>query len=160
MGNNTLEEVQFQKLVWLNKFHTIDKIDLLKALKENFGQAVVDVVEKTECKKAQLEWQNISKQCTDHSIQSLIQLLWEPLRIKGFEFTSQEVSGGIQMKCTKCPVFEMAKEISGTEWLYHHTCCADPYIASGFNPQIGLKRTLTLMQGDAYCDHFYFYKES
>ncbi len=150
---------EFEKAVALNKFHTRDKIDLLNALKEKFGENVVDVVEQVECQKALHAWQNIASQYTDHSIEALIQLLWEPLRSKGFEFTLKKNHEGVQMYCTKCPIYDLAKELDALEWMYHHTCLADPYIAEGFNPNIGLKRSMTLMQGDACCDHFYYYKE-
>ncbi len=153
------EEQMQQRLIWLNRFHTKDKIELLSALRERFGEDVIKIVKEVECKKAQSEWQYMAKQYKDNSIEALLQLFWEPLKAKGFEFTSDVKENGIQMRCTKCPAYEMAKELNATDWLYHHTCCADEYIASGFNPQIGFKRTKTLMQGDEYCDHFYFMKE-
>lgn len=149
------------RLVWLNKFHTIDKITLLNALKEKFGEEVVEIVEKAECEKAFKEWSELSKTVGDNSIQSLINLLWEPQRQRGFEFTSEIKANGIQMRCTKCPIYEMAKEIGigAVDWMYHHTCCTDPSIVAGFNPKIKLKRTMTLMQGDVCCDHFYYMDE-
>jgi len=152
------EEQMYQKLLWLNQFHTQDKIDLLNALKDKFGEDVIEIIEKVECEKAQLEWQHIASQTEDNSIEALIRLFWEPLRAKGFEYTSEIQTNGIQMRCTKCPAFELAKEINATEWLYHHTCSVDQFIASGFNPKIGFKRTKTLMQGDDYCDHYYYIK--
>ena len=42
--------------------------------------------------------------------------------------------------------------------MYQHTCSVDECIATTFNPQIGFRRTKTLMQGDEYCDHFYYMK--
>lgn len=150
---------EFDKALALIKFHTRDKIDLLNALKDKFGKEVVQVVEQTECEKAFITWQNIALQCADHSIESLIQLLWEPLRAKGFEFSFEKKPEGVQMQCTKCPIYDLAKELDALDWMYHHTCLTDPYIAEGFNPQIGLKRSKTLMQGDSCCDHFYYYKE-
>lgn len=152
------QEQLFQKMIQLNKFHTQDKVDLFNALRDKFGAEVLEIVERVECEKARAQLANISKQTTDRSILSLIRLLWEPLRMKGFEYTYEIQQDGIQMRCTKCPVFEMAKELKATDWLYHHTCNIDPYIALGFNPKIGLKRTKTLMEGDAYCDHFYYLK--
>jgi hypothetical protein len=62
------------------------------------------------------------------------------------------------MRCTKCPAYEMAKDMNATEWLYHHICSIDEYVVSGFNPKIGFTRTKTLMQGDDYCDHYYYMK--
>ena len=54
---------------------------------------------------------------------------------------------------------EKAEErLKATDWLYHHTCSADEAMVSGFNPKIGFRRTKTLMQGDDYCDHYYYMK--
>lgn len=154
-----MEQQMFQKMVWLNRLHTQDKVDLLNALRERYGEEIIELVEKTECEKAQSEWKNIAQQFEDHSIDALLKLFWEPLKAKGFEYTSEKKEDGIQMWCTKCPVYDLAKELNATDWMYHHTCCADPFIAEGFNPKIGFKRTKTLMQGDEYCDHFYYRKE-
>jgi hypothetical protein len=74
----------FQKLVELNQFHTQDKIDLLNALRKEYGEGVMTIVENVECKKAQLMWQHIADEIQDHSIEAFIQLFWEPLRAKGF----------------------------------------------------------------------------
>jgi predicted ArsR family transcriptional regulator len=151
-------EKMFQKLVMVNQFHTQDKVNLLNAFKEKYGDEAIEIVEKVECENAKSEWEKIASQVEDRSLESFIKLFWEPLREKGFEFTCEIKNDGIQMKCTKCPAYELAKRINATDWLYHHTCSVDQYIAQGFNPKIGFKRTKTLMQGDEYCDHFYFMK--
>ncbi len=157
-NNSSIQDQMFQKIVMLNRYHTKDKVDLLYALKKRYGEEVFQIVEKVECEKAIMEWQHHAKQNADTSIESLICLLWEPLKEKGFEFTSEVKGNGIQMKCTRCPIYEMAKEMKATDLMYYHTCSTDECIASAFNPQIGFKRTKTLMQGDDYCDHYYYMK--
>ncbi|HOJ76687.1 MAG TPA: L-2-amino-thiazoline-4-carboxylic acid hydrolase [Bacillota bacterium] len=156
--NNTPESL-IQRITWLNRYHTQDKVDLFNAFRESFGPKVAEVFEQVEAEKAHREWSNIAIQTGKNSIEDLISLLWEPLRAKGFEFTYEIKPDGVQFKCTKCPIYDLAIEINATEWLYHHTCCSDPHIVEGFNPKIGLRRTKTLMQGADCCDHFYFIKE-
>lgn len=155
---NFIQEQIYQRMVMLNRYHTQDKAELLYALKECFGEEVFRIVEKVECEKAVREWQYHAKQTEDNSIEALIRLLWEPLKEKGFEYTAEKQENGIQMRCTRCPVYEMAKEMDATELMYHHTCSTDECIASAFNPRIGFRRTKTLMQGDDFCDHYYFMK--
>lgn len=147
-----------EKIIWLNRFHTQDKVELFKALKDKFGDEVVAVIESVGAERARREWRMRAQQHGSHTIDDLLDLLWEPLKAKGFEFTTEKRNEGVQMRCTRCPIYDLAKDIGGTDWLFHHTCNADPAIAEGFNPNIGLKRTKTLMQGDDYCDHFYFIK--
>lgn len=156
---SSFEEQMLQKMTGLNRFHTKDKIDLLNSLRERFGDEVIQIVEEVECRKAELEWQLIAKNNHDNSMEAFLRLFWEPLRAKGFEYTCEAAENGVQMRCTKCPAYEMAKELDAADWLYHHTCSIDQSIASGFNPCIGFRRTKTLMQGDDCCDHFYYMKE-
>ena len=43
--------------------------------------------------------------------------------------------------------------------MYLYMCLSDYSIIEGYNPDIGFKRSKTIMQGDDYCDHCYFWKE-
>lgn len=156
--NKGMEDLLRQRMMEVHRFHMRDKIDLLNALENAFGPEVKTIVEKAEGEKAREEWRTIAHQTGKSTIEDLIALLWEPLRQKGFEFSVEEKPDGVQMRCTRCPIFDMAKELGGTDWMYHHTCSVDPYIAEGFNERIKLVRTKTLMQGDPYCDHFYTMK--
>ena len=63
------------------------------------------------------------------------------------------------MNITKCPLADLAKEVNAEDWGYILYCCDDPNIVEGFNPEMDLKRTKTLMQGDDCCDHFYCMKK-
>lgn len=154
-----LQKTMMEKLHWLNTFHTKDKVDLLEALRQRFGDEVITIVEKVEAEKARRQWSKAAEQEENTGINDLIRLLWEPLRAKGFEYTTEKVEGGVQMKCTKCPIADLAGRLGAEKWLFHHTCKTDPFIAAAFNPRIGLKRTKTIMEGDEYCDHFYYLKE-
>lgn len=149
----------FMRMKQVNQMHTQDKTILIEALRKRFGDGVLDVIEQAECEKARQQWQIIASQQQDHSIEALIALLWEPLRSRGCEYSVEKQPDGVQIHCTKCPFFDMAKETGATEWMYRHTCCTDPAITEAFNPAIGFKRTKTLMQGDDCCDHFYYYKD-
>ena len=160
---DTVQKIEFkehlQKIQQLHFYHTQDKVQLLNAIRDEFGDKVFQIIEEVEGEKAFKEWQQIAIKGENREIKDLIELLWEPLRSKGFEFTYEVKENGIQMHCTKCPIYELAKALHAEEWLYYHTCQTDPYIAEGFNSNIKLERKKTLMQGDSYCDHFYYKQE-
>ena len=133
---------------------------MLKIMKDRFGDEVYDVFVKEEGENARSLWKSIGEKANDNSIESLIQHLWEPLREKGdFEYTVEKTESGVQIKCTKCHPYDLAKQHGITEQVYYMGCEMDPFIVEGFNPNIGFKRTKTLMQGDDCCDHFYYYKK-
>ena len=135
--------------------YLIKTIDLLNRMKATFGPDVAKVVDQMVADRTLKQWSEIAQSETSHTIEDLVRLLWEPLRTRGFEYTIEKKEAGVQIYCTKCAFVDMAKEIGGTEWMYHLNCGTDPHIVAGFNPQIGFQRTKTLMQGDDCCDHFY-----
>jgi predicted ArsR family transcriptional regulator len=131
----------------------------LKIMKEHFGEEVYQVLVKAIGEGIRSQWSKKAEEDRDNSIEALIKLLWEPLREHGFEYTQEEAEIGFQMNCTKCPHYELAKRHGITEQMFYMVCEGDHFIAEGFNPNIGFKRTKTLMQGDDCCDHFYYYKD-
>jgi predicted ArsR family transcriptional regulator len=143
----------------LHLMHTQQKIALLNTFKNKYGSEVFQVVEQANGEAIRETYQNKNRGTDERSIEDLINMLWEPLRNQGLEFTMERTGKGVQMKCTKCPVADLYKQAGGTEWGYHLYCAADKHIAEAFNPQIGFRRTKTLMEGNDCCDHFYYLKE-
>ena len=133
---------------------------VLKIMKDHFGDEAYHVLVKTRGEKICTEWKRKAEEGNDNSIEALIKHLWEPLKDYGFEYTMEKTESGFQMRCTKCPEFDFAKRDGITEQMYYMACESDPYIVEGFNPNIGLTRTKTLMEGDDCCDHFYYYKNN
>lgn len=132
--------------------------NILKVMKERFGEEVYDIIVKANSEVVKQEWRKKAEECGDNSIGSLIKILWEPVPPE-FEYTMEKTDAGIQMKCMKCPTAERALRLGVGEQFYHEICKNDWAIVEGFNPNIGFKRTKTLMQGDDCCDHFYYYKD-
>jgi predicted ArsR family transcriptional regulator len=143
----------------LHVLHTQQKIALLNAFKKKYGSEVFQVVDQANGLAIREMYQNKNNGVDERSIEDLINMVWEPLRNQGLEFTMERTANSIQMKCTKCPVADLYKQAGGTEWGYHLYCAADKHIAEAFNPQIGFRRTKTLMEGHDCCDHFYYLKE-
>jgi predicted ArsR family transcriptional regulator len=135
-----------------------DRVDDLNALKEVFGDQVVDIVLAERAKKMRKIWQDIALDHGKNDIEGLKETLWTWVQEAGFEFTFTETDEGTQFHVTKCPLAEMAHELQATDWGYICYCADDPHIVAGFNPAIGFRRTKTLMEGHECCDHFYYMK--
>ena len=133
--------------------------NVIKAMKERFGEEVYDVLVKLNSKGIKEEWKKKAEEHGDNSIESLIMLLWEPLSEHGFDYTVEKTEAGVQIKCTKCPNVDVALRHGVGEQMYYDICKGDWSIVEGFNPNIGFTMTKTLMQGDDCCNHFYYYKD-
>lgn len=151
-----------REAVWRNRVleahlhHTREKIALLSALGQHFGPEVPEVVARTASARAFEEWRAIGEAQADRSAENLVRLLWEPLREKGFVFETTSAPDGLRIHCSRCPIAELAHAIGDRVWLFHLACGIDEAIAEGFNPGLRLRRTRTLMEGHACCDHVYF----
>lgn len=141
------------------EMHTKEVARILGILKDHFGSEVFEVISKEEGKKVVRRWSEKAKEHGSNTIEDLIQLLWEPMREHGLEYTMEKKDNGILMHCTKCPYYDHAQKHGTTETSFAFTCATDPYIVEGFNDKIGFKRTKTLMEGHDCCDHFYYMKE-
>ncbi len=56
---------------------------------------------------------------------------------------------------TRCRYAEMYRELGLEDLGYHLSCNRDATLVEGFNPDLELKRTQTIMQGAPYCDFRY-----
>jgi hypothetical protein len=57
---------------------------------------------------------------------------------------------------TRCPYYEKYKELGLEEFGPGFSCCRDEPFARGFNPQLRLERTKTIMEGADHCDFRYY----
>ena len=56
---------------------------------------------------------------------------------------------------TRCPYYEKYRELGLEEFGVGFSCCRDEPFARGFNPQLELVRTKTIMEGADHCDFRY-----
>ena len=59
---------------------------------------------------------------------------------------------------TRCPYYEKYRELGLEEFGVGFSCCRDEPFARGFNPQLELVRTKTIMEGADHCDFRYYLK--
>jgi predicted ArsR family transcriptional regulator len=158
MPEPTVEEKLQEQKKQLDRAHTGRLVFLLRGLEKELGPQVVEAVDRTAGEAIRAQWAEIAQK-EGNTIEDFIRVLWEPLREQGFEYTSETREDGVQMRCTRCPLSDLAREINAADWLYRLNCGSDPHMVAGFNPKMGFRRTKTLMQGDDCCDHFYYYRE-
>lgn len=144
-----------------SRWQSTDTLDLLNELGKRFGRDIVaSVIDKVVAAHIQPEWEENGRKQPTTGLDDFIRLMWEPLPSAGFAATITRQPDGVQIRCTFCPLAETGLKNDAAFWMYHLVCSGDPYAASGFNPQIGFRRTQTLMEGHPCCDHFYFMKNS
>ncbi|MCL2407015.1 MAG: L-2-amino-thiazoline-4-carboxylic acid hydrolase [Defluviitaleaceae bacterium] len=131
----------------------------LKIMQEYFGDEAYHAYAAAQAKNTSARWRKIAEDGGNNTIEALIKRQWEPLSTKGYEYTMEQTDEGFHFTCTKCPAHDIAKRLGITEQAFHMWCRNDYAVAEGFNPNIGLKITKTLMQGHSFCDHFYYYKD-
>jgi len=72
---------------------------------------------------------------------------------------SHETSTELSLHVTECLYTEVFKELEAEELGYLMVCNPDHAYAQTCHHQIKLRRSKTLMQGDSYCDHTWYWKE-
>ena len=70
-----------------------------------------------------------------------------------------ESSTELSLHVTECLYAEVFKELEAEELGYLMVCNTDHAYAQTCHPQIKLRRSKTLMQGDSYCDHTWYWEE-
>lgn len=140
------------------KEHFLDMVRILVAFKERFGPDVVEVLDKLTAERSFKDGEELAKSLGSNTIEDMIQALWVSAIPLGVEYTSEKAENSIQMKCTRCHIHDMAKELGLEEWAYHMFCAGDPYFIEGFNPNMGFTRTKSLMEGHDCCNHYFFMK--
>jgi len=144
----------------INEHHFVEKVQLMKALQKKYGDSAIEIAMNTLAENVREEWQTIGELHGKNDIEELVHVIWEHFgKSGGFEFQVEHQEEGVQIYCTKCPLADMARMIGEPEWGYRFYCATDPIMVEAFNPNIGLRRTKTLMEGHEHCNHFYYYKK-
>lgn len=158
------ERERLRKLVYQKEQLLLEsRAGMAVAVIEHFGEEAEEVI-KNFIKDGARSWAASAAQADlkvgrKNDIQGLVDFLWEPLLQEGFEFTYGWKDQGCQMRVTRCPVAEIAKALGLEGWGYILYCMGDDFICEGYNPEIRMRRTKTLMEGDEICDHLYYYRE-
>ncbi len=154
MDKTCLAEIELVK-----DAHFRQIVALVRAMEAHFGPDVQQVIGHIPCDMAHEKWAQRADAKGDHSMEGLLETLWEPLKARGFVFTREDRLEGVQYRVTKCPKADLAISLDAADLGYTFFCATDACLAEGWNEQIGFRRTQTLMEGHTVCDHYYWGKE-
>ena len=145
------------------KNHLTEQLEILKNLKERFGEQVIEIassaklaVHKTWMKKLSGGKSGRPSEIFMHSAFSVTSAEENILEYKVLEDTNEKFA----VKITKCKYADFYIENDEPEIGYAMHCALDFGETEAFSPEIILKRTKTLMQGDNYCNHCYEIRKS
>ncbi|MFO7559415.1 MAG: L-2-amino-thiazoline-4-carboxylic acid hydrolase [Desulfobacterales bacterium] len=134
---------------------------MIKAFSEKFGKKKTETVVKKIIKDLAMESGKMLAAFTGgNKLSDLEKGL--PLFAQGgaLEFELVEAdSEKICMNITRCRYAEMYKKNGMPEFGYLLSCGRDYALIEGFNPDIILTRTQTIMEGAAYCDFCFSLKK-
>jgi len=71
----------------------------------------------------------------------------------------EDTPRAVEVKVTECLWAKIFREMGAEDLGYRLICYRDYADCQGFNPQITLIRSKTLMQGDDYCNHRFVWEE-
>ena len=136
-----------------------EKNIMYKALRERFGEEVDKIIAENVGKRTFNTFEKISELLGDDSLETFIQLLFDPLPDMGWKMEGKDEDGKFYRKITYCPKYEMAKKMGAEKLMYLLACCTDHYSSTGFNKNIRFERNTTLMEGGPCCDFCFYMKE-
>lgn len=131
------------------------------ALAEEFDrERVLALLRNTIIRVAQTQGAELARQMGDDSLQAFSETLpaWtkdDALSLEVFEQTGH----AFVFNVTRCRYAELYRSLGIPELGAVLSCNRDFSLIEGFNPNVELTRTQTLMQGAAYCDFRYRVRE-
>ena len=72
---------------------------------------------------------------------------------------AEETSNKLTLHVTECLWAQVFREMKATDLGYVLHCQPDFAYAEACHPRIKMRRTKTLMQGDSYCNHTFYWEE-
>jgi len=132
-------------------------IPVIDALGETFGrEAVLSVVQSTIVKIARQQGADLSSLMGNNSLQHFYETLqfWtrdDALEIKVIEESEDVLSFNV----TRCRYAELYDSLGIRNIGTIFSCARDFALVEGFNPDVTLTRTQTIMEGAPYCDFRY-----
>ena len=131
---------------------------LIKGFAKEFGpEKTYSVAEKIICKDAVSAGKKLSEKYSGNSLNELLKIV-EEVWAKDDTMEIKNLRLGptcLQFDVTRCGYAEMYERLGIKELGSILSCCRDFAFMDGFNPEIQLVRTKTIMEGDDICDFCY-----
>ncbi len=134
---------------------------LIKGYSEKIGKdQAISIAEEIVTNDAIESGKNLAEKFSGNSFRELrriVEEVWSAGGIMKIE-NLEESDTLLRFDVTHCGYAEMYERLGIREFGYLLSCCRDFAFLDGFNPEIELTRTKTVMQGDNVCD-FCFIKK-
>jgi hypothetical protein len=135
---------------------------LLEGFAKEFGlEKTLAVAKEIICKDAVLSGQILAEKYSGNSLNELLRIVEEVWATDGtMEIANLQLSeDSLKFDVTRCGYAEMYERLGVKELGTLLSCCRDFAFMDGFNPEIELLRTKTIMDGDDICDFCYVPKK-
>ena len=132
-------------------------IPVINALGDAFGRdEVLAVVRETIVKIAREQGAALSQQMGGNSLKNFVDSLAYWTKDNALEIDVIEESDEVlSFNVTRCRYAELYESLGIREIGTRFSCTRDFALIEGFNPDISLKRTQTIMEGATHCDFRY-----
>ena len=132
-------------------------IPVINALGDAFGRdEVLAVVRETIVKIAREQGAALSQQMGGNSLKNFVDSLAYWTKDNALEIDVIEESDEVlSFNVTRCRYAELYESLGIHEIGTRFSCTRDFALIEGFNPDISLKRTQTIMEGATHCDFRY-----
>jgi predicted ArsR family transcriptional regulator len=132
-------------------------VPLINALADAFGRdEVLAVVRDTIVKIAREQGAALGRQMGGNSLKNFVDSLAYWTRDGALEIEVIEASDAVlSFNVTRCRYAELYESLGVREIGTSFSCTRDFALIEGFNPEISLERTQTIMEGAEYCDFRY-----
>ena len=138
-------------------------IPVLLWLATEFGKdRFLEALQKISFECALVAGQGTARQLPSNDFAAFIASAKDPDRFSQHILTLEIVEDAPQafeVKVTECLWAKIFRDLGAAEIGYALICHRDYGDCQGFNPQIAMTRSKTLMQGDAYCNHRFTWHE-
>jgi hypothetical protein len=142
--------------------HLTEQLEILRALRERFGQEVIEIAGNARLTVHKKRMEQLSKhgsgrpsEVFEHSAFSVTSAEESLLDYEVLEDSDEKFAVII----SRCKYATFYIENGEPEIGYAMHCALDFDEAESYSSEIILKRTKTIMQGDRYCNHCYERKE-
>jgi len=132
-------------------------IPVINALGDTFGRnEVLAIVRDTIVKIAREQGAALSQQMGGDSLKNFVDSLTYWTRDQALEIdVIEETDELLSFNVTRCRYAELYESLGIREIGTSFSCTRDFALIEGFNPDISLERTQTIMEGAEYCDFRY-----
>lgn len=138
----------------LLRWYLIHTFDVVSAMKNAFGEEVLNVIHDAEIKDVMIAGKSFAKKCGQNTLKDIIPLFGERNLVK-----EESCDKGLLFRQENgCPMSRISKEEGLEEVMCRLHCSVDPYLVKGFNENIVCEVRKSHLLGDEICEWYIYEK--